>query len=60
MTTKMMNETYIEVTIRQLGQDNRKVFVCETFDDTGGVTISQLEDVFYDALRGAGYFPDGK
>lgn len=55
-----MNETYIEVTIRQDGQDNRRVFVCETFDDTDGVTISQLEDVFYDALRGAGYFPDGK
>lgn len=48
--------TYISVIIREY---NRDVNVTETFHEDG-VTISQLEDVFYDALRGAGYFPDGK
>lgn len=54
-----MNGTLIEVTIRTFGDENRKVTVSETFDDEEA-TLDQLTDVFYDALRGAGYFPDGK
>jgi hypothetical protein len=52
-----MSTTYIEVIIRE---DERVVSVRETFQEEDGVTQSQLTDVFYDALRGAGFYPDGK
>lgn len=48
--------TYISVTIREF---SREVNVSETFHEEG-VTHDQLTDVFYDALRGAGFYPDGK
>lgn len=58
---KTMNETHIEVTIRMIGEENRKVVVCETFDhgedDEDAPTVTVLEDVFKDALRAAGYYP---
>jgi hypothetical protein len=52
-----MNETYIEVTIKEYG---RKVFVSEVFTGEDPVTIDMLEDVFHDALRGAGFHPRGE
>jgi hypothetical protein len=53
-----MIETHVKIEINTFGDDNRKVCVSETFEED--LTISQIEDVFYDALRAAGYFPDGK
>jgi hypothetical protein len=59
MPVKTMNETYIEVTIRTFGDESRKVMVSETFTEDP-VTSDMLEDVFNDALRGAGYYPRGE
>lgn len=56
-----MNETYIEITIQMFGDESRKVVVSETFEhgenNENAPTVSILEDVFNDALRGAGYYP---
>ena len=58
MTSKKMLETQIKIEINEYGDATRKITVQESFEDD--VTLGDLTDVFNDALRAAGYFPDGK
>jgi hypothetical protein len=53
-----MLETQIKIEINEYGDATRKITVQESFEDD--VTLGDLTDVFNDALRAAGYFPDGK
>lgn len=56
-----MNETRIKVIINIYSDDDdsREIACTQTFHKEDPV-VSDLLDVCYDALRAAGYYPDGK
>lgn len=55
-----MSDTRIKITINvYTDEDNREVVCAQTFYKSDPL-VSDLLDVCYDALRAAGYYPDGK
>lgn len=55
-----MSETRIKIIVNIYSDDdNREITCAQTFYKEDPV-VSDLLDVCYDALRAAGYYPDGK